>query len=105
MFLKTNRDTIKKLISVQEYICYGYPTFKTVNQMVRKRGFLRKDAKKEAITNNVLIEELLGPNSESVDEEHGGCICIEDVIDTVFKCSKVENDKMFERIRKVIWPF
>lgn len=31
VFLKTNKDTIKKLISVQEYICYGYPTFKTVN--------------------------------------------------------------------------
>jgi len=105
VFLKTNRDTIKKIISVQEYICYGYPTFKTVNQLIRKRGFLRKDLKKEAITNNVLIEDMLGPKAEGQIDEHMGCICIEDVIDTVFKCWKTENDKMFEQIRKKIWPF
>ena len=92
MFLKTNIDTIKKLISVQEYICYGYPSFATVNTLIRKRAFLRKDNKKEPITNNVLIEELLGPDSEGHDEAHMGCICIEDVIDTIFKCWQPDND-------------
>ena len=43
---------------VNDYITYGYPSKKMVNELVRKRGFLRKDNKKEPITDNVLIEEL-----------------------------------------------
>jgi hypothetical protein len=34
-----------------------------VNELVRKRGFLRKDDKKEPITNNVLIEELFAEHN------------------------------------------
>lgn len=106
MFLKANTDTIKKVINVQEYLTYGYPTQKTVNELVRKRGFLRKETlKKEPITNNVLIEELLGPDSVGKVDGHMGCICLEDVIDNISKCWKPENDAMFERIREVLWPF
>ncbi len=64
VFLKANSETIKQLVLVQEYISYGYPTKKTVNQLVRKRGFIRKDGKKEPISNNLLIEELLGKPDE-----------------------------------------
>ena len=78
---------MKKLLIIQDYIAYGYPQKKMVNDLVRKRGFLKKDDKKLAISNNVLIEELLG------NEEHGptGCICIEDIIDTIWKCSEETN--------------
>lgn len=106
VFLKANTNTIKKIITVQDYITYGYPTQKVVNELVRKRGFLRKDGlKKEAITNNVLIEELLGPDSVDRVEGHMGCICVEDIIDNIVKCWKPDNDAMFERIREVLWPF
>ena len=64
MFLKADEDTIKKLITVSEFICFGYPTKKTVVELLRKRGFLKKDGKRVPITNNILIEEMLGPNSE-----------------------------------------
>jgi large subunit ribosomal protein L7e len=64
VFLKADDDTIKKLLIVQEFICFGYPTKKTVVELLRKRGFLKKDGKRVAITNNILIEEILGPNSD-----------------------------------------
>lgn len=67
---------------IKEYISYGYPTKKIVNDLIRKRGFLKKGEEKLAITDNNLIEELLGQGEE--DDE--GCICIEDIIDCVFKC-------------------
>jgi hypothetical protein len=54
---------------VNDFICFGYPTKKTVVELIRKRGFLKKEGKKEAITNNLLIEELLGPESEKAAEE------------------------------------
>ena len=51
---------MRKVTIIQDYIAYGYPTKKMVNDLVRKRGFLRKDNKKLAISDNMLIEELLG---------------------------------------------
>lgn len=108
VFLKANSETIDRLIICQKYIAYGYPTKKSVNELLRKRGFLKKEGKKEAITNNVLIESMLGPDVLEVQEEaagHMGCICVEDVIDTVFNCAKDDNDGMFKLILKVIWPF
>jgi len=86
VFARGDDDTVKKILMVNEYVAYGYPTKKIVNELVRKRGFLRKDNKKEAITNNVLIEELLG----TIDGVVNGCICIEDIIDNIYNCRKPE---------------
>ena len=86
---------MEKLVSIERFICYGYPTKTVVNDMIRKRGYLRKDEEKVAITNNTLIEQLLGP--EAV-ENHLGCICLEDVIDNIIQCKKSSNHKMFELI-------
>lgn len=62
-----------------------------VNELVRKRGFLKKDAKKLPITDNVLIEDLLG----EIDGLPNGCICIEDVIDNIYNCYKPSANEVF----------
>lgn len=101
VFQRADTETMKKLYIVEDYITYGQPTKKIINDLVRKRGFLKKDDKKLAITDNVLIEELLGT------EEHGpnGCICIEDIIDTIYKCKDNSLKNVFVSINKVMWPF
>ena len=85
----------------QDYITYGYPTKKIVNELVRKRGFLRKENKKEPITNNVLIEELFDEFNKANDV---GCICIEDVIDGISNCHKPAKMALFDEINKILWP-
>ena len=45
----------------------------------------------------MLIEELLGEEVNGPD----GCICIEDIIDTVYRC---KNEAVFDSIQKVMWP-
>jgi len=81
---------------VSEFIAYGYPTRKMVNDLVRKRGFLRKDNKKMPITDNVLIEELFTEFNEKADGL--GCICIEDIIDNINNCQKPDVASTFEEI-------
>jgi len=100
VFARADDETMKQIFIVGDYITFGYPTKKMVNELVRKRGFLKKDNKKEAITNNVLIEELLG----TIDGVANGCICIEDVIDNIYNCHKPEANEVFQEIRKVLWP-
>ncbi len=102
VFVRADDDVMKKLIICKEYITYGYPTKKMVNELVRKRGYLRKGGKKEPITNNVLIEELLGDiEGSSVP----GCICLEDIIDNIYNCHKSDANEVFQEVRKVLWPF
>jgi len=79
---------------VKEYVSFGYPTKKIVNDLVRKRGFLKKDDAKLPITDNNLIEELLGGDEDS-DQ---GCICIEDIIDTIYKCFHEEQKETFYKV-------
>ena len=87
---------------IGDYVTYGYPTKKMVNELVRKRGFLRKDEKKEPITNNVLIEELFADFNKSTSGM--GCICIEDIIDTISNCHKEDLAEQFQEVNKILWP-
>ena len=62
--------------------------------MIRKRGYLKTiDHKRKPISDNVLIEELLGEQ---------GLICIEDVIDALWNCHT--QQEAYLAVKKVLWP-
>eukprot|EP00347_Sterkiella_histriomuscorum_P007373 403349189 len=94
VLLKSDPDTEKQLIIIQDYIAYGYPTKQVVNDLIRKRGNIKKEGKRLAISDNNLIEELLGAH---------GIICLEDLIDSAIRCNV--KDSHFEEVRQVLWPF
>jgi len=101
VFLRADESTIKKLMICNEFVAYGYPSKRMVNELVRKRGFLRKPQeglidKKEPITDNVLIEELFTEFNEK--SEGLGCICIEDIIENINNCWKPDVAETFEEI-------
>ena len=57
-------------------------------------GFLKTATHKRIpISNNVLIEELLGTH---------GIICIEDLIDALWNCKK--NQTAYEAVKQLLWP-
>ena len=102
VFVRADDKNIKKLMMVNDYVAYGYPSKKMVNELIRKRGFLRKDEKKEPITNNVLIEELFAEFNKNTSGL--GCICIEDIVDTVSNGHKPDNFDLFDEILSILWP-
>jgi large subunit ribosomal protein L7e len=88
-------ENMQKLLTVVNYVAYGTPTKKIVDDLLRKRGYMRgKDSKRVPISDNVLVEELLG--------ESAGCICVEDVIEALWKCNK--DAAAYEAVRKQLWP-
>lgn len=101
VFLSADVDTLKKLKMVEDHVTYGYPTKKIVTELVRKRGFLRRNEKKEPITNNVLIEELFTEHNERDEQQ---CICIEDIIDGINNCHKAEMTQLFKEVQNILWP-
>lgn len=94
VLLRSDPDTEMQLLMIQDYVAYGYPTKQLVNDLIRKRGFIKKDGKRLPISDNNLIEELLGAH---------GIICLEDLIDAAIKCNA--KDSHFEEVRSVLWPF
>ena len=87
-------DNIKKILMVSEYIGYGQPSKKVVDEVIRKRGYLKTEQhKRMPISDNNLIEELLGKH---------GVICIEDVIDAFWNCSK--DPAVFNAVSQTLWP-
>jgi len=93
-FVRASGDTLKQLLLVQNYVAWGSPSKKILDEVIRKRGYLKgKDMKRLPISDNVLIEELLGEQ---------GCICIEDVIDAFWRCK--QNPDLFKAVKEVIWP-
>jgi large subunit ribosomal protein L7e len=62
--------------------------------LIRKRGNLKKDGKRVPLTDNNLIEEILGTTA--------GVICVEDIIEAVVNCAS--PDSHFEEVRLALWP-
>lgn len=94
LFIASN-DNLQKLLTVANYVAYGSPTKKMVDDLIRKRGFMKDAAgKRVPMSDNVLIEELLG--------ESCGCICVEDVIDALWRCNR--DEQTYQAVKKQLWP-
>merc|ERR1712168_337054 len=85
VFVKLNKATINMLRICEPHITWGTPTLKSVRELVYKRGFVKKDGCRTAITSNDIIEESLG---------RFGIICVEDLIHEIIT---VEPN--------FLWPF
>ena len=57
-FIMSTPDNINKLLLVSDYIAYGQPEKKLVDEVLRKRGYLKTaDHKRVPISDNILVEE------------------------------------------------
>jgi len=76
---------------VEPYIAYGYPNYKTVRELIYKRGYVKNGAKRLSITSNDIISKSL---------KKYNIICIEEVIHEIFTCGP-----HFKQVNKFLWPF
>ena len=76
---------------VEPYITYGYPSLKTVRELVYKRGYGKIDKQRIALTDNQLIEDNLGKY---------GIVCMEDLIHELITCGP-----NFKQASNWLWPF
>merc|ERR1719240_2381772 len=75
VFIKVNAATTKMLRLVEPYIAYGYPNLKSVKELIYKRGFGKVNKQRIPITDNSVIEGVLGKYN---------IICMEDLIHEIF---------------------
>lgn len=91
VFVKINKATLNMIRIIEPYIAWGYPNLKTIRDMVYKRGHGKVDKARVRLSDNSVIEQVLGDK---------GVICIEDVVHEVVTCG--EN---FKAVTNFLWPF
>ena len=92
--MRAGSQNLEKLMLIQNYVGWGTPTKKIVDEVIRKRGYLKsKEQKRIPISDNVVIEELLGDK---------GLICVEDIIEAFWKCKG--NEATYSAAKDALWP-
>eukprot|EP00873_Tetraselmis_striata_P036855 jgi/Tetstr1/457119/TSEL_043769.t1 len=91
VFMKVNKATINMLRRVEPYITWGYPNLKTVKELIYKRGYGKVNGNRIPLTDNSVIEQVLGKHN---------IICIEDLIHEI-----VTAGPAFKQASNFLWPF
>merc|ERR1712003_500772 len=60
VFLKVNKPILNMLKLINPYVTYGYPSLKTVRELMYKRGFAKVNKQRTPITDNEVISASLG---------------------------------------------
>ncbi|XP_073052471.1 large ribosomal subunit protein uL30y-like [Primulina eburnea] len=91
VFLKVNKATMNMLHRVEPYVTYGYPNLKSVRELIYKRGYGKVNKQRTALTDNSIIEQVLGKH---------GIICMEDLIHEILSVGP-----HFKQANNFLWPF
>ncbi|VDN30469.1 unnamed protein product [Gongylonema pulchrum] len=69
VFIKLNKATLQMLRIVEPYVAWGYPSMKSVHDLIYKRGYAKINGRRVPLTDNSIIERDLvhqvynvGPN-------------------------------------------
>ena len=76
---------------VEPYVTYGYPSRETISHLLYKRGFGKVNKQRIPLTDNRIIEGVLGKKD---------IICVEDLITQLYTCGE-----HFKETNNFVWPF
>ncbi|CAN0901078.1 60S ribosomal protein L7-1 [Linum grandiflorum] len=71
VFMKANEGVFRLLQKVEPYVTFGYPSVKTVTELIYKKGSGKKDNQRVALIDNNIVEQALGKY---------GMLCLEDIV-------------------------
>eukprot|EP00823_Brevimastigomonas_motovehiculus_P000061 TRINITY_DN10165_c0_g1_i1.p1 TRINITY_DN10165_c0_g1~~TRINITY_DN10165_c0_g1_i1.p1 ORF type:complete len:280 (-),score=72.30 TRINITY_DN10165_c0_g1_i1:70-909(-) len=91
VFVKVNKATANMLLLVEPYVTYGQPNLKSIRELIYKRGYGKVNHQRIALTDNSIIQKVLGKY---------GVVCVEDIIHEIFTCGP-----HFREVNNFLWPF
>merc|ERR1712023_44143 len=91
VFMKVSKAATEMLERVEPYLSYGYPTLKSVRDLVYKRGFGKVNKNRIPLNDNAVVEQGLGKY---------GINCMEDLVHEIFTVGP-----HFREANNFLWPF
>merc|ERR1712054_614547 len=89
--MKVSKAATEMLTRVEPYVSYGYPTLKSVRDLVYKRGFGKLKKNRIPLNDNAVVEAGLGKY---------GIMCMEDLVHEIFTVGP-----NFREANNFLWPF
>mmetsp|Transcript_42457 Transcript_42457/g.97308 ORF Transcript_42457/g.97308 Transcript_42457/m.97308 type:complete len:255 (+) Transcript_42457:57-821(+) len=91
VFLKVNKPILNMLKLVNPYVTFGYPSLKTVKELMYKRGFGKVKKNRIPLSDNEVITQSLG---------EFGLYGMEDLIHEIYTVGP-----HFKQVNNFLWPF
>merc|ERR1719408_619525 len=91
VFMKSSKAATEMLTRVEPYLSYGYPSLKSVRDLVYKRGFGKINKQRIPLTDNAVVEKGLGKY---------GINCMEDLVHEIYTVGP-----NFREANNFLWPF
>merc|ERR1712023_88011 len=91
VFMKVSKAATEMLKRVEPYLSYGYPTLKSVRDLLYKRGFGKVNKQRLPLNDNAVVEQGLGKY---------GINCMEDIVHEIFTVGP-----NFREVNNFLWPF
>merc|ERR1711990_720596 len=92
VFMKVSKAATEMLKRVEPYLSYGYPTLKSVRDLVYKRGYGKVNKNRIPLNDNAVVEGALGNTC--------GIKCMEDLVHEI-----VTVGPNFTKANNFLWPF
>ncbi len=92
VFVRLNEATIRMLRLIEPYVTYGYPSLKTVRQLIYKRGFGKVDGQRIPISENAVVQDGI--------DEATGVRCVDDLIHEIYTVGP-----NFKAANNFLWTF
>merc|ERR1711988_416266 len=91
VFMKASKASKEMLARVEPYLSYGYPSLKTVRDLIYKRGFGKINKQRLPLVDNSVVERGLGKY---------GINCMEDLVHEIYTVGP-----NFREANNFLWPF
>ncbi|KAJ3341358.1 60S ribosomal protein L7 [Gonapodya sp. JEL0774] len=91
VFVKLNKATMQMLQIVSPYVAWGYPSVKTVRDLIYKRGYAKVKKQRIPLSSNQVIEAELGKY---------GIVSVEDLVHEISTVGP-----HFKEVSNFLWPF
>lgn len=92
VFLRVTQPIMNMVKFIEPYVTFGYPTLKTVRNLIYKRGYGKINRARQRLCSNEMISENIG--------ELTGCHGIEDIIHEIYTVGP-----HFRDVNNFLWPF
>merc|ERR1712196_593718 len=91
VFMKVSKAATEMLTRVEPYLSYGYPSLKSVRDLIYKRGFGKINKQRLPLIDNAVVERGLGKY---------GINCMEDLVHEIYTVGP-----NFREANNFLWPF
>lgn len=91
VFVKITKATTELIKLVEPYCAFGYPSLSTIRQLVYKRGYGKVNKQRIPLSDNAVIESVLGKF---------GIESVEDLIHEIYTVGP-----NFKQASNFLWPF